>query len=68
MIINLQKLLRLPVYTESGIKLGRIFDLEMDVDAQTVIRYFVRPNFLSPKYFLIAKSQVKEIQSDRVVV
>ena len=68
MVIGLQKLLRLPVYTESGIKLGRIFDLELDVATQAVMRYLVRPNFLSTKSFLIAGAQVKEIKNDRVVV
>ena len=68
MFVNLQKLLRLPVYTESETKLGRIFDLELDVDTQSVMRYLVRPNFLSPKSFLIAAAQVKEIKNDRVVV
>lgn len=68
MFINLQKLLRLPVYTESGTKLGRIFDLELDAAAQTIIRYLVRSNFLSAKSFLIAGAQVKEIKNDRVVV
>lgn len=68
MFINLQKLLRLPVYTESGTKLGRIFDLELDAAAQTIMRYLVRSNFLSVKYFLIAGAQVKEIKNDRVVV
>ena len=68
MFINLQKLLRLPVYTESEIKLGRVFDLELNVDTQSVIRYLVRPNFFSAKSFMIANGQVKEIKSDRVVV
>jgi len=68
MFVNLQKLLRLPVYTESEIKLGRIFDLELDIPTQTVMRYLVRPNFLSTKYFMIANAQVKEIKNDRVVV
>ena len=68
MVIGLHQLLRLPVYTESEIKLGRIFDLELDAEAQAVLRYFVRPNFLSAKSFLIAGAQVKEIKNDRVVV
>lgn len=68
MFVNLQKLLRLPVYTESEIKLGRIFDLELDVATQAVVRYLVRPNFLSAKSFLIASAQVKEIKNDRVIV
>ena len=68
MIVGLQKLLRLPVYTESGTKLGRVFDLELDVETQAVMRYLVRPNFLSTKSFLIANAQVKEIKNDRMVV
>lgn len=68
MIVNLQKLLRLPVYTESGTKLGKIVDFEMDVDNQTVVRYFVRTILFSVKSFLIQNSQIKEIKDDKIVV
>ena len=68
MFVNLQKLLRLPVYTESGTKLGRVFDLELDVETQAVMRYLVRSNFLSPKSLLVASAQVKEIKNDSIVV
>ncbi len=68
MAINLHKLLHLPVYTESEVKLGRIFDLELDATSQAIVRYLVRPNFLSAKYFLVASAQIKEIKNDRVVV
>ncbi|TSC84665.1 MAG: hypothetical protein G01um101413_49 [Parcubacteria group bacterium Gr01-1014_13] len=68
MVINLHELLHLPVYTESEVKLGRIFDLELDVNTQTVMRYLVRQNFLSASYLLVASAQVKEIKHDRVVV
>lgn len=68
MIINLQKFLRLPVYTESGTKLGKIVDFEMDVDSQTVVRYYVRPVLFSVKSFLIQNSQIKEIKDDKIVV
>jgi uncharacterized protein YrrD len=68
MFINLHKLLRLPVYTESEVKLGRIFDLELDATTQSVLRYLVRQNFLSAKPLLIAGAQIKEIKEDRVIV
>ncbi len=68
MVINIQKFLRLPVYTESGAKLGKIFDFELDIDSQTAVRYFVRPNLFSLKYFLIQNSQIKEIKVDSIVV
>ena len=68
MVINFQKLLRLRVYTESGTKLGRVYDFELDVESHGIARYLVRPNFLSAKNFLIQSSQVKEITGDRIVV
>jgi len=68
MIINLQKLLRLPVYTESGVKLGQVYDLEIDVDSHTVMQYLVRQNMLSAKYFLVKNSQIKDITKDKVIV
>lgn len=68
MIINLNKLLHLPVYTESGVRLGRVYELEIDVDMHVVMRYLVRPNVFSPKYFLIKNSQIKDITADKVIV
>ena len=68
MFINFRQLARLPGYTESGAKLGRIYDFELDIDSQAVARYLVRPNFFSAKNFLIQASQVKEITSDKIVV
>ena len=68
MIASIKKILHLPVYTESGEKLGEVFDVEMDVDTHMVLRYFVRPNFFSLKSFLISTSQIKCIKDDRVVV
>lgn len=68
MIVNLNKLLHLPVHTESGILLGRIYELEIDADSHTVMRYLVRPSVFSPKYFLIKNSQIKDITADKVIV
>lgn len=68
MIINLRKLLDLPVYTESGVKLGKIFDFELDIENHFVLRYLVRPNFISLQNFLVQSAQVQKITSDRMVV
>ena len=68
MIINLQKLLDLPVYTESGVKLGKIFDFEVDVDDHLVLRYLVRPNFISMHHFLVQIAQVKQVTDEKMVV
>ncbi len=68
MVINLRKLLRLPVYTESGKKLGKVFDLELDIDSHVVVRYLVRLNIFSIKNLLIQSSLVKAIKEDRIIV
>ena len=68
MIINLQQFLHLPVHTESGTKLGTVYDLEIDVDSHTILRYLVRPNFLSVKNFLVQRSQIKEIKATEIIV
>lgn len=68
MITNLRQLMRLPVYTESGIKLGRVCDLEIDAGAHAVMQYLVRPNVLSAKYYLINNTQVKDITAEKIVV
>lgn len=68
MIVNLATLLELPVYTESGIKLGKIFDLELDIENQMILRYLVRPNFISMQRFLIQVAQVQEITKEKIIV
>ncbi|MEK7680669.1 MAG: PRC-barrel domain-containing protein [Patescibacteria group bacterium] len=68
MNINLHKLTNLPVHTESGQKLGKVYDLEIDIDTHNVQRYLVRNNILSAKFFLIQNSQIKSISDEKIVV
>ena len=66
--INFQKLLRLPVYTESGSKLGRVYDLDLDIDTHNVMRYVIKANILSAKKYLIQNFQIKSISDDKIIV
>jgi len=68
MIVTLSNLERLPVYTESGTKLGQIYELEIDANTHTIMRYLARSSVFSPKYFLIKNSQIKDITEDKVIV
>ena len=68
MIVNLATLLELPVYTQSGVKLGKIFDLELDIENQMILRYLVRPNFISMQRFLIQAAQVQQITKEKIIV
>ncbi len=67
MIINLHQLKKLPVVTKSGIKLGKISEINFLAETQTIYQYIVRPSFLSGRTFLIKTNQVLEI-GDKIMV
>ena len=67
MIINLHQLKKLPVVTKSGVKLGKIREINFLAETQTVYQYIVRPSFLSGRTFLIKTNQVLEIGNKIVV-
>jgi len=73
MKISLEKLLKLPVVTEDGRKLGNIFDIIIDTDGQSVVQYAVRPSTLVGRIFnedalLVSRDQVIAINENEVVV
>ena len=67
MYINEQTLIRLPVFTKAGEKLGHIIDIEIDVESHQVRKYFVGARFQKETY-LIAPSQILEITEEKVIV
>ncbi|MFA6105770.1 MAG: PRC-barrel domain-containing protein [Patescibacteria group bacterium] len=67
MFINEQTLIRLPVVTKSGDKLGHIIDIEIDVDNHQIRKYFVSSRFQKDTY-LIAPSQILQITDEKIVV
>lgn len=67
MLINLHHLLHIPVFTESGIKLGRVYDLNIDIEVQAIMSYIVRATIFSRSY-LIKPSQIITISKDKIVV
>ncbi|KKP59362.1 MAG: hypothetical protein UR53_C0003G0024 [Candidatus Magasanikbacteria bacterium GW2011_GWC2_34_16] len=68
MLINLHHLLHLPVFTVSGVKFGKVFDIKFMIDTHTVYQYVIKPNYFSQKYFLIRPIQVKEITDRKMIV
>ncbi len=68
MFINIRVILRLPVSTQSGVKLGKVYDINFDVESHSVREYIVKENFLSKQTLLIKPNQVKEITLERMVV
>lgn len=68
MLINLKKLLRLPVYTVSGHQLGQVLDVEIDLEQHFVHRYRVGSRYFGQVIYLIAPAQIKSITAEKMVV
>jgi sporulation protein YlmC with PRC-barrel domain len=70
--IDDKTLLRLPVETRSGARLGRVAGFEMDAASQAVLRYRVRPKGLAAgmlgKPLLVGREQVLSINAEKMVV
>lgn len=70
--IEASRLLKLPVFTKRGVRLGRVADFEIDPGMHAVLRYQVRPHGLAARVlrrpFLIAREQVVSIDEEKMVV
>ncbi|MBI4426104.1 MAG: PRC-barrel domain-containing protein [Candidatus Kerfeldbacteria bacterium] len=71
-IVSLKQLHHLPVETESGNRLGRVVDIELDVEAHLVNAYLVSPSRLVQPLIQstlrIHRSQVVAITPTKLVV
>jgi hypothetical protein len=66
-----QQLLRLPVETASGLKLGVVAAFEVDAEQQVVACYYVRASLLARPFareLVVAASQVVSLSAARMVV
>lgn len=68
MIINFKKLINLPVFTESGQKLGKVYDVELQTETHQVKKYLVGGSFLNATKYLIAPEQIRSIGADKIIV
>ncbi|PIS42817.1 MAG: hypothetical protein COT24_01655 [Candidatus Kerfeldbacteria bacterium CG08_land_8_20_14_0_20_40_16] len=72
MKISNKKIIHLPVFTKSGKELGKVAGFEIDVDAQTITRYYVKSSNLIAELFakelIIAAAQVISITEEKMTV
>lgn len=70
--MDFKKLINLPVYTQSNFYLGRIVELEINPQNNSVEKYFVKShNFIKNIFqgkLIITASQVLSISEKRMVV
>ncbi len=70
MFIPWTQLSRLPVYTESGHKLGTIHDLEIDYELHSIHKYIVTHGItgLTKETFLVTPMQIISVSAEKIVV
>ncbi len=72
MYLNNDKLIGLPVFTQSEQNLGRVDGFEIDSSTHTVSKYFVKSSGLIEGLFkdklLVDKSQVVSLDKEKMVV
>ena len=70
--LETKKLLKLPVETRSGARLGRVLGFDVDVDSQSIVRWRVQPNGLASRVLshplIVAREQVLSITEEKMVV
>lgn len=71
MLLNFFHLKNLPVFTQSGHKLGQVSDFEIDTEAQSILRYIVTRGKLVGRFqppLLIHRQQVISVSSEKMIV
>ena len=70
--MNNERLFKLPVYTKSGVHLGKVVGFDLETGSQTIMHYHVRAKGLSARLLreplLVAREQVISITEEKMVV
>lgn len=69
MRLDLKTLKQLKVETVSGKTLGRVYNLEMEIDGQIVVQYRVKPSsFVGRKEYLVSRDQIVKFTAEKMIV
>ena len=68
MRILFKQLKKYTVETNSGVKLGYVRDVILEIDGHLVSQYEVRPYLFSQKKYLISPSQIIRFEGSKMVV
>lgn len=68
MRLSLKQLKHLSVETQSGIALGRVFDLVFEIDGQLIAQYLVKSSRLSMTVYTVSRDQIVSITAEKMIV
>lgn len=71
-VVNGKKIIGLSVETDSGRSLGKIVDFELEVNSQSILKYYVRGGSIFRELFIneliVHRGQVISIDDKRMIV
>ena len=68
MRLSFKKIKQLSVETASGIKLGRVSDIVLEIDGQLVAQYVVKHSIISNKTYLISRDQIVRFEDKKIII
>ena len=68
MKINVKQVIGLPVETQTGISLGKVVGINLEITSHVVNEYVVRHGFLNSQEFLIKPIQIISISQEKMIV
>lgn len=72
MLLDIKDILNLPVETQSGVRLGKVENVSIEVETQSAYQYQIKPAGISHLFdaagLLIHRDQVLSISKEKMVV
>jgi len=68
MRLDFKQLKKIVVETQSGMKLGSVYDFVLETDGQMVVQYLVKHSLVSQETFRISRDQVISINDQKMIV
>lgn len=68
MILNAKKIIGLPVETKDGEKIGKVVDINLDIESHIINSYAVKSGFIRNENLIIGRNQVRSIDDKKMVI
>ncbi|MEA2088831.1 MAG: PRC-barrel domain-containing protein [Patescibacteria group bacterium] len=71
-VINCKKIIGMTVETKSGEQLGKVFDFEVEIESQNILKYYVKSSNILEEFFkkelIIHRNQIISISNKKIIV
>ncbi len=68
MLLSIKKIIGLPVETSDGTKIGKVADINLDIESHIVNSYAIKSGFISGENLIIRRTQVISINDKKMII